>query len=404
MKKLLFITMLSLATQAKEYLLTPSSQPPLISLPEAISLATKNNLALKKINNLSHIAEAKVWQDLSGTLPELSLSASGLNLSAPLFNLKAFIALQASRASAEAARLKLNYESQQLAFNVANLYLEALIAQVIKTIADSERELYKKQLDLITKKSLLGMARTLDIDRADYLYHKSHSEVIIKERDYQRKLGELGESLNRRESFSLTMLRLNSSYLERTPEELIELAQTNNEARSLNKELRAQHLLLVGESLDFLPKISVSFESPYLKTDLKPHNQLMFKLDIPLFTGFSTWGALKSRQALTSSAELALQQNYLDRHLSIYGLLDQITTYQSIEKSSELALVAAKKAAASAERLFSLGHASALELVEANNNLINAQNELSSAQLKLIQNQIHILFLIGKIAEVSEAS
>lgn len=427
MNKLVILAFVSLSAMAKEYRLLPAPNQAIFSLPEAISLAKEKNSGLKKVKNQVTIAEGKVWQDMSAILPQLYLRAShrvnhdhgtdifgeavkaGLNLTAPLLNMRAFMVVKSSRESADAAKLSLAHETNQLVFNVANFYIEALIAQATKIIADGEQELYKKQLDLLAKKSHLGLARPLDISRSEYLYNKSLSEVILKERDYQRKLGELGASFARRESFSLSEIMLNAPSLRLPPDELLAMAKANADVASLKKDLAAQNYLFIGEGLDFLPKVSVSLESGYsapydkriLPSGLKPQSQLMLNLDLPIFTGLSTWGAMKSRQALKSSAELSLRQIDTDKHLSTYGVLDQIAAYQSMLQSSELALKAAQIASASAERLFTLGNATALELVEANTNLISAQNQLSSAQLRLVQNQIYLLFLIGKLDEIS---
>jgi outer membrane protein TolC len=89
-----------------------------------------------------------------------------------------------------------------------------------------------------------------------------------------------------------------------------------------------------------------------------------------------------------------------DKHLSINGALEQINAYQMSLASAELALSAALKSKGSADRLFNAGEATALELVEANVNLVSAKNLAANAKLRLSQSKIKLLFLIGKMSEV----
>jgi outer membrane protein len=425
MKIILPAMLLSLSlSSAEEFALSSTLSPPVISLKSALIDGKENNLGLKKIHNQVSIASSAVYQSLSPLMPQLNLNAShrrdllgsaasdgskaGLSLSTALLDTKSLIALKGSREALASARLSYEHEANLVALNVANAYVDALMAQSLLVIAQEELEQFRKQLEVNKNMLHVGSARPLDVSRAEYLFNKSQSDLVMKERDLSRKLAVLGALINRGESFLVEDFELSSNYFTENPEVLLSLAQKSADVLALEKEYSSQSYSLISEGFDFMPKLSARIDSGWrlpfdhqgVSANPAPFAQIMFNLDLPLWSGGSSVAAIKKKSATRSSVDLSLRELRRDKHLSINGALEQINAYQMSLASAELALSAALKSKGSADRLFNAGEATALELVEANVNLVSAKNLAANAKLRLSQSKIKLLFLIGKMSEV----
>ncbi len=407
-----------------EFALSPLESPPIISLKSALLDAQENNLNLKKIANQVEVAESVVYQSLSPLLPQLSLNAShqrdlrvsstndgskaGLSLSMALLDTKSIVALKGSREALLAARFTYDHEANLVSLNVANAYVDALMAQSFLVIAKEELEQFRKQLEVHKKRLHVGTVRPLDVSRAEYLFNKSQSDLAIKERELSRKLASLGALINRNENFRVEDFSLSSPYFSESSDILFALAQNSADINALKKEYSSQSYSLTSEAFDFIPKLSARLEggwrSPFVERAFPgnpdPFAQIMFNVDLPLWSGGTSFAAMKKKSALRSSVDLSLRELSRDKRLSINGAQEQISTYELALKSAELALDAAQKARDSADRLYNAGEATSLELVESNVNLVSAKNLAANARLRLSQSKIKLLFLIGKMNEI----
>lgn len=418
----LFMSMV-LNAEFEELSLKPIPSPPTISLVEALNYAKEANLNLKKQYNQVIIAQSALNQSFAPLFPQLSLAIShernlintfdgdankaGFNLKTPLLDIKSMVAIKSFKDSLNAARFTYDHESDQLFFNISKAYIEALIAQSLREIAKEEREQFSKQLEVYRKKALVGLARPLDVSRGEYLLNKSESDRALKERDYSRKLAQLGALINRSESFLVKEFNVESPYFDEKEETLLILANNNADMNALKKEYSSHSYSIVSEGLDFIPKLSAQIEGGWrAQYDLnalgpsKPFATIMFTLEMPLFSGGSSLAALKKKTALRSSTELSLRELGLNKELGVPGVREQISAYTIALRSAELALDAATTSKNSADRLYNAGEATALELVEANVNLVSAKSLALNARLRLSQSKIQLLFLIGKISQL----
>ena len=172
MKIILPAMLLSLSlSSAEEFALSSTLSPPVISLKSALIDGKENNLGLKKIHNQVSIASSAVYQSLSPLMPQLNLNAShrrdllgsaasdgskaGLSLSTALLDTKSLIALKGSREALASARLSYEHEANLVALNVANAYVDALMAQSLLVIAQEELEHFKMVHEIIQKRNFI---------------------------------------------------------------------------------------------------------------------------------------------------------------------------------------------------------------------------------------------------------
>lgn len=416
MKHLLALFLLSLSLHSEnEWRLHPVANPEVISLQKAISLAEQRNFEIKKQRAQVDQAAAKVWLAATKLIPDLSFAAThqiwgkpdmsrvGGIFNVPLFDAKAAVENKAQAESLKAARLSLDFARERVIHRVASFYVEALLAKAILAVAAEEHEKFLKQQETIRRKAALGEARSLDLTNALYQSHKSKSDQILKERDYQRKLAELGNELAVSDVFEITMFNIESPSLKLEPEAMLALAHTSFDVQALKKELSSREITKTSEALGFLPTLKASVEGGYPLYASPKHfsSEIMLKLELPLFNGGARLAHLKEHQAQLTLHELSLRQKEAEKNMGVYGALDQISAYERAQESSKLALDAAELASSSAERLFGRGEITGLNLVDANVQLFSAKFDLVEARLKLMQSQLGLLFLIGRLKDLS---
>lgn len=406
------------APQETAYVLNPAKSVETISVKDAINLALSNNLSLKKIDNKRREAQNKVRSTASHIVPDLSLQSSyrvtpepsdakvELQLEVPLIDAKSWAALKASRESLAAAEHTLNYERDKLSYQVANLYGQAFMARSLRDVVTEELEHYKKQVLSFENKFRIGTVRSLDVLDAQFQLSRSQNDLIIKELEYQHRLGDLGSELQRFESFDLLLFDVQSVHLNKNQESLLALALDTPEIHALKKEISSWDSSITSDRFSFLPRIFGSVESGWQQRsahDVKDQGgpfftTIMLNLKWPLIN-LENSAQIRLSHVRRSTSELTLAQKTAEKRLSINGVLTQIKAYENSLISSERMLEISTKASASTERLFSFGEATGLMVMDANVKLFKAKSQLIEDKINLVLSKLRLLFLIGKISE-----
>lgn len=418
-----FISLFLQAGSPEEYSLASIENPPLVTLKAAFEMAKKHNFSLKKKHNDVLIAEGTALQSFSSLLPNLGVKAeyqksildnsdndekkAAIFVNIPLLDVKSIFSSRSAQANLASVKLSFQHEQNELLYNVATAYLEALMAQSMLGIGEEEREQYKKQLEVLEKKLHVGTVRPLDVSRGEYLLKKSESELVAKEREFAKKLAHLGLLLDHRQNFLLEDFDIDSAYFNESSAALAEFAQQSADILALKKDHAAQNFALVSQ-YDFFPKLNTRIEGGWRSLDLasdnqstNPFAQIFFTIELPLFSGGSRIAAIKKARAARSSTYISLQELRLKKELNVMGTLEQITAYRLALESAEQALHAAQKAKESSDRLFNAGEATTLEVAQANVELVSAKSSAANAKLKFNQSKINLLFLINRLGELS---
>jgi len=417
MKFLFIFSCLSLGLWAEteiELSLKKATQMQAISLQNAVNLAQVSNFEFQRVQARLIQAQSKVWLQTSQLLPSLSFGAhrelkqephttkANFMLSVPLVDTKNILASKASYESLKAARLNSYFAREKLIYHVAYLYAEALKAQAERDLAKEEQEKFLKYEQMIERKVKIGSARSLDLTSAMYQSNKAASDFLLKERDYQNNLAKLGSFIGLTETFEITMFEVHSQSLALSSELLVNLAQKTTEIGAIKRELASSKYNLTSESFSFLPTLKASTEPTWSWSSEGRNfsNQIMLNLEFALFNGGASIAHMRHHRAEITINELNLREKEREKHLSVLGSLDRITTLKKSKASSELALIAAQQAADSAERLYAQGALTTLDLKDASFQLFSAKRDLFEATLNLIQSQLSLLLLVGKMGDL----
>jgi outer membrane protein TolC len=397
----------------KEWGLKKSSHPELITLQRAFILAQEHNFEFKRVQARLIQAQSKVWLQTSHLLPSLSFginrdlrapesTKASLVFTLPLFDSKNILSSKAEHELLKAERLNSYYAHEKLIYEVAYLYSEALIARSARDLAQEEQEKFLKYQQLIARKIKIGSARALDLTSAHYQSNKSASDFYIKEREYQNSLAKLGAHCGLNETFDLALFSIKSPTLALPADILVSMAQKTSEITALEKELSASRYNLASEASSFLPTLKASADNNWTWTSKNRDfsNQIMLNLEFALFNGGSTIAQIRHHRAEITINKLNLREKETQKYLSVLGNLDRIIMLKKSQASSELALLAAQQAADSTERLFAQGALTTLDLKDASLQLFSAKSDFAEATLNLIQSQLSLLLLVGKMSDL----
>jgi outer membrane protein TolC len=397
-----------------EYILLDSPSPQIISIKEAISLAKKSSLELKKNASQKLEAKAKLYQNVSKVFPELTLRSnlqsenkplkaqSTLELKVPLVDPKNFMSIAASKDTLTAAELSYLSDCDNLIYKVTKLYAEALLLQSVLNVLKESIQQYERQVSIFENKVRVGSMSRFDALESLYELKKTRSELLLKELEYKRKLGELGSELALGESFLLQNYTLDSPYFTYTPQELMDLALNTPDLRSLKQEISAYRTLALAESFEFLPKIFGSIENSWAKplngTGGIFSQNFMLNLNWQLFS-LSPFASRKLNQIKQSTSEYTLSQKTAQKRLSINAALETLKTYSLALENSESTLSIAQESTQSAERLYAKGEVTGLDLMDAHARIFKVRAKLEEDKLRISLAKLNLLFLIGKISE-----
>lgn len=413
------VLLLILSTKAfASVMLVESKEPQVLTIYEVMRKVLTNSLELKRSEQGVLVDQGEAKIGLSALLPKASLNLGrsysyfdqgledslSLNLMVPFFFGKKLFEARAKHEQMLVAKEKNRFLAESLMSKVGKLYIEALLLEAGKDIAKEQWQQAEQQLLTLEKKLKVGRARNLDILRSQYLSSKAHSEFLLKEQSLEQKIGEIGVEISMPERFLLSMVKIESPYLDKDKKELLVLADQNIEAKALRMEVKALDKSLVAERLDFLPRL---FMSADLGLDNRPsvpssrsNLKFLLNLELPLFSGGSTMAAIKTKLASRTIAEITERQKSQERVLTINSLLEEMRRLKQIKESTEKALKAATEARNSGERMFKEGEATSIELVEANTNLFDAKSQSVTLELDNEQLKLKLLFTIGKLREI----
>lgn len=400
--------------------------PRTLTLLDAITVALKVSDDIERGDAKLSIAQGEALLSTSKILPQLGGKISletpnhsaadadgqanlGLSAKIPLLDLKAFMESRAKRENATAAKTKFSSEKNQLIYDVGELYVDALIAQALMNNALQVQEQTQKQLSALERKAAVGNARMLDLRRSQYLSAKANSEFLLKRQDFNRKLGALGKKIGVVDNFILDDVSFSSEYVNSDEQNLLSMALSAFDITALSQELHAASYSKRGDVLDFLPKLSVNLDGGWAYS-IFSHRSLerqadfavrsMLILDVPLFSGGSTFASIKISQARKIIAQVNLRSKEMEKKLLINQILTELRELEMIKANADIAVDASSEALASAQRMFDNDEATGLELVEAGVDHVNAKNLHATSRLSLERTKLKLFHAIGKISEI----
>ena len=407
-----------------------------LSLKQAVelALAPEGNARLQLVEELARQAGIRVAQARSTLLPQVessvgqqnqtrNLAAFGIQISLPIpgfqfpervgpfntfdarvtaaqsvFDLSSIRRFQASRASHQAADAETASARDQVAAQVAKLYLGALAAEARLEAARADLELAEALERLAINQKAAGTGTAIEVTRAKTQAANQRQRLLVAENDRRRARLELlrATGLDLSTEFQLT------DRLTCAPIDAVTLEQARAAALGARADLKAQQGRQASARLNYtatrferLPSLVGFADYGSIGSSLNhalPTRTYGLSLKVPLFDG----GRRDARRAETASLlrQEQIKTGDLRRQieLEIRLALDALRSTEEQARVAEEGLTLAEEEVAQAQRRYQAGVTSSLEVTDAQTRLerarenrINALVAYNAARLDLGQ-------------------
>ena len=407
-----------------------------LSLKQAVelALAPEGNARLQLVEELARQAGIRVAQARSALLPQVessvgqqnqtrNLAAFGIQISLPIpgfqfpervgpfntfdarvtaaqsvFDLSSIRRFQASRASHQAADAETASARDQVAAQVAKLYLGALAAEARLEAARADLELAEALERLAINQKAAGTGTAIEVTRAKTQAANQRQRLLVAENDRRRARLELlrATGLDLSTEFVLT------DRLTCAPIDAVTLEQARAAALAARADLKAQQgrqasarLSYTATRFERLPSLVGFADYGSIGSSLNhalPTRTYGLSLKVPLFDG----GRRDARRAETASLlrQEQIKTDDLRRQieLEIRVALDALRSTEEQVRVAEEGLTLAEEEVAQAQRRYQAGVTSSLEVTDAQTRLerarenrINALVAYNAARLDLGQ-------------------
>ena len=418
-----------------------AQQDSVLTYPQAVSIALKENLLIQQQRNLLSVAKAERAQAYAQFAPTVSLEAGsskifgrqfdetagdfteevsqlygGVNASLPLFNgLNNYYQLRQSRASAAAQVQLIDQTKQNVIFNVSQQYLQVLLNQELLGIAKANLKQQEALLESIMTFVQSGIRNLAD----QYNQESETKRITLSVVEAENALAISKVQLIR--TLQLDPFRAwHLAKPEVLPEEIltktIDLQQAYQVAISHRADLQSQRNTIQANQhgmgvarAKYWPSLSLNYYfgsqystllAPTLREQLLDINNVQVlgaTLSVPIFNNRRTHTEVQRQKQQLRNAELDLED--LER-----TILEQLQTALADYRAAQQRLVAARaqvKAARQALELeqerFRLGVGNVLDINRVNAAYVEAQASLVQANYTLVFQKTTLDYYTGQL-------
>ncbi|NMH28686.1 TolC family protein [Flavobacterium silvaticum] len=445
MKKLLSILLLSSA-------IVVSAQEKPLSLKDAIQFALQNKADAKKAKLDVENAGYQIQEARSQALPTISANGSltynpilqssalpgeffgapagtivlvpfgqkwnstaGFALSQKIFDLTVFTGLKAAKTTREFYQINANLTDEMIIERVADAYYQVLVAREQYTVNDSNYVKTSRVLDVIKGQFNNGLAKKIDLDRTTVRLSnigtqrtQSLNTVELQENALKFYMG----------MPSATPITLAKEEVVVKPLPLEEQADVEQRVQFqvMKKEEQLLQYQKKAEKAGFYPSLSLSanynyqglgnefvwFSKPQNGTYWTDYSSIGLNLHIPIFTGFGTKAkvakadvALRKHQEDMADTKLSLQKEYSDAMANLKNNLATLT-----DQTENVRL--AQEVTSNNKNNYINGLATLTDLLDSENELIQAQSNYNTALLRYKLAEIQYIKSKGELKTLAQ--
>lgn len=418
------------------FLFSFSSAQNVLTPEQAVEIGLKNNLSIQVAKNEAQVAANNVTMGNAGMLPQINLTATD-NISITKTNQKFATGQEQNRDNAKSqaitAGVALNwtlfdglgmfvsYERLQQLSDMGELNARATIESEIEKILGAYYEALKQKqvLNAIQKNMALGEERIKIAERKFNIGSSSKLEYLQSKVDYNAdksallKQGlilnnikiSLNELLGRD---AATEFELPDSLSQSAPINDIAAFKTNENINMLmaEKNIRLAELSLKSLNASRLPKISLisnynftqsESQAGFLLSNRQLGPTIGLSATMPIFNGFSYNTGYKNSQLQLMSSRVRQTQMKIQTDAAITKSFNNYRNQLDILKLEEENIKVARENVVVVMERFKLGNASALEVKEAQQSLLEAETRLANARFEIKTAEIALKRVAGQL-------
>lgn len=335
---------------------------------------------------------------------------ANLTLTVPLFSGAAIPGVLNARDSLDLVKETAAQSRAGVVLGVARAYYAAWTAQRYAQIADEQLSSTIAHRDLTKQQSDAGLITPLALQRAEL-------DVVRAE---QARRTALQTASSARANLGLLLGVVDDFSIEAPPtvpalEAQRDIDDLIDRAHHARPDLHAQELAVqiadrsvTSAWLSFLPSLSAqaqgratTFTSTLMPSPLA--GSLTFNASIPLFDGGQRWSQLRENSSRLEEERVRLHQLEVRVDSQVRGNADELRLRLDTVTTSKKALALAKATQETATRLYELGTATNLDVIDANLAVFAAELDEARAELDLAQGRLGLAYILGELRPTSRS-
>lgn len=389
-----------------------------LSLPECFQLALKQSEALAIQQQKILEAEGRFKKALSGILPDISfvfnekwqdkqvnaskrLSDYRLTLSQPIFTgFKEQSAITAARFQKEQQQFQQQRVQELIFIDVKDAFYLFLDLQNDVQTLEKTREAFMQRVEELEKREALGRSRLsevanarLRLSRSEAGLEKAHGDLAVARQFLEFLTGQAINAVRDQEIDEKILTQTKQSLFDIEDRPDVKAAQANFKA--------AQKNVSVAQSSGY-PAVALNGNS-YTKRSGSSANvdwDVLLSVDVPVFKGGETAGAIKETKAFARQQELQWQETKRRAKLAIDNALTQFETAMRQQDAFKKAFEAAENNYELQLKDYENNLVNNLDVLQAVTDLEETRREYLNATVTLNSVYWDFIVAIGKLNDV----
>jgi len=380
-------------------------------LPQAQSQLLPNIAASAAIssNHVNRDALDAFGQAISDRNTYLSKNET-LVLRQPIFRQPQWVGMQQARYQVEEAEAMFEREFQNLAVRVASAYFDLMQARDQAQLLESQSEFLQSRLTATSRAMTSGAGTRTDLDDAQARFDLNRAQRLEAIQAIQARRRQL-QAITNRPIGDLPLLdpgRLNlDPPVPGTPEAWVLLAiEGSPEVRSARARLEAATEEVRRTRAGHLPTVDAIAQWQRSRNEVITQPQTGYtnasigiQMNLPLYGGGYTESTVREARAQQVRFSELLEATQLELGVRVHTEYNAITVGIDRIKALEVAARSAEVALDSARKSVLAGVRSSLDVLNAQQQRVQALSVLAQARYGLLLARVRLLSLVGKIDE-----
>ncbi|MBS0355058.1 MAG: TolC family outer membrane protein [Proteobacteria bacterium] len=381
------------------------------AVPQALAQLMPNvSSNLSRSKNITEQRSPNVLGVLGKTNYEYFSSNYGISLRQPLFRKYNFALYRQAKSDVETAEASLDKSLQDLVVRMAGSYFDALMAKSQYALVMAQKDAYGLQLAAAKQSFAKGQGTVIDVDDAQARYDMTVAQELeaLQNLSYTRRALQVivNEPVEAVADLVPARMELTPPFPDNVEEWIARAEETNPELRALrasmesaNQELakaRSGHYptadLFVQRSMSESDN-NVSINSRYLTS------QAGVQVSIPLFSGGYVSSQMRQARANIQKIEQQYEGRRREINLQVRKEYQNITEGIAKIQALQQAERSAERALDSNQKGLPAGTRSRVDILNAQQQLINTKRDLVQARLTYILARVRLQGLVSSLNE-----
>ena len=320
----------------------------------------------------------------------------GLSISAPILAAAQWAANAQAKDRVEIARLASSDARRQVAVATAFAYLSVITQKRLVAIAERSLDTAGAQFDYNRKRREGGIGSRLNELRAGQVVSTNESLLESFKLGLRRSQEALGVLLGGEGPIDTD----GEPTFDVAPAGLLDDLSDRTDLRLLTAEQRAAQNVLKGNSKDWWPTVSLSFDPQYLtpKGLFQPSKtwRLSFQLSQTIYNGGERKGVHLEREAIAQAADFSLAQQQIQARAEVRNARAAVEAYARVLSSARQAAEQANEVLKITITAFDAGASTNIEVIEAQGAARNVELAAAQAEDSFTQARFDLLVALGR--------